>query len=317
MSTTIRFHQYGSADVLKIEDEQVGIPGSGQVRLRQEAIGVNFIDTLFRQGVFSVPLPSVAGVEGAGIIEAIGPDVDNFMVGDRVAYFLSPGSYAEVRLIKATDLIKVPDDLTSEQVVTVLTKGLTAWAALNGFYSLKAGETVLVQGASGGVGLLIARWAKALGSTVIGTAGSETKRVALAGSIDHALLSDDPDLETQIRTIAPGGVDVVYELVGQATFATSAQVVRDGGTIVMIGAASGQPSIDQQQLAARRVKMTSGPMAQHVQASLPQVTKAVFDAYRRGVFGQLEVTRYPLTQAAAAHDDIASRRKFGTQILIP
>ncbi|MGY5797733.1 quinone oxidoreductase family protein [Rheinheimera faecalis] len=317
MSTTIRFHQYGSADVLKIEDEQVGIPGSGQVRLRQEAIGVNFIDTLFRQGVFSVPLPSVAGVEGAGIIEAIGPDVDNFMVGDRVAYFLSPGSYAEVRLIKATDLIKVPDDLTSEQVVTVLTKGLTAWAALNGFYSLKAGETVLVQGASGGVGLLIARWAKALGATVIGTAGSETKRVALAGSIDHALLSDDPDLDTQIRTIAPGGVDVVYELVGQATFATSAQVVRDGGTIVMIGAASGQPSIDQQQLAARRVKMTSGPMAQHVQASLPQVTKAVFDAYRRGVFGQLEVTRYPLTQAAAAHDDIASRRKFGTQILIP
>lgn len=317
MSTTIRFHQYGSADVLKIEDEQVGIPGSGQVRLRQEAIGVNFIDTLFRQGVFSVPLPSVAGVEGAGIIEAIGPDVDNFMVGDRVAYFLSPGSYAEVRLIKATDLIKVPDDLTSEQVVTVLTKGLTAWAALNGFYSLKAGETVLVQGASGGVGLLIARWAKALGATVIGTAGSETKRVALAGSIDHALLSDDPDLDTQIRTIAPGGVDVVYELVGQATFATSAQVVRDGGTIVMIGAASGQPSIDQQQLAARRVKMTSGPMVQHVQASLPQVTKAVFDAYRRGVFGQLEVTRYPLTQAAAAHDDIASRRKFGTQILIP
>lgn len=317
MSTTIRFHQYGSADVLKVEDEQVGIPGSGQVRLRQEAIGVNFIDTLFRQGVFSVPLPSVAGVEGAGIIEAIGPDVDNFMVGDRVAYFLSPGSYAEVRLIKATDLIKVPDDLTSEQVVTVLTKGLTAWAALNGFYSLKAGETVLVQGASGGVGLLIARWAKALGATVIGTAGSETKRVALAGSIDHALLSDDPDLDTQIRTIAPGGVDVVYELVGQATFATSAQVVRDGGTIVMIGAASGQPSIDQQQLAARRVKMTSGPMAQHVQASLPQVTKAVFDAYRRGVFGQLEVTRYPLTQAAAAHDDIASRRKFGTQILIP
>lgn len=317
MSTTIRFHQYGSADVLKIEDEQVGIPGSGQVRLRQEAIGVNFIDTLFRQGVFSVPLPSVAGVEGAGIIEAIGPDVDNFKVGDRVAYFLSPGSYAEVRLIKATDLIKVPDDLTSEQVVTVLTKGLTAWAALNGFYSLKAGETVLVQGASGGVGLLIARWAKALGATVIGTAGSEAKRAALTSSIDHALLSDDPDLDTKLRTIAPAGVDVVYELVGKATFATSAQVVRDGGTIVMIGAASGQPSIDQPQLAARRVKMTSGPMAQHVQASLPQVTKAVFDAYRSGVFGQLEVTRYPLTQAAAAHDDIASRRKFGTQILIP
>ncbi len=239
MSTTIRFHQYGSADVLKIEDEQVGIPGSGQVRLRQEAIGVNFIDTLFRQGVFSVPLPSVAGVEGAGIIDAIGPDVDHFKVGDRVAYFLSPGSYAEVRLIKATDLTKVPDDLTSEQVVTVLTKGLTAWAGLNGFYSLKAGETVLVQGASGGVGLLIARWAKALGAKVIGTAGSETKRAALASSIDHALLSDDPDLDAQIRTIAPGGVDVVYELVGQATFATSAQVVRDGGTIVMIGAASG------------------------------------------------------------------------------
>lgn len=317
MSTTIRFYQYGSADVLEIEDEQIGAPGAGQVRLRQEAIGVNFIDTLFRQGIFPVALPAVAGVEGAGIVEAVGAEVDGFSSGDRVAYFLAPGSYAEVRLIDAKSLIPVPDDLTSEQVVTVLTKGLTAWAALNGFHRLKAGETVLVQGASGGVGLLIARWAKALGAIVIGTAGTETKRAALASSIDHALLSGDTELGAQIRRIAPNGVDVVYELVGKATFAASTRAVRDGGTIVTIGAASGQPSIDQAQLAKRNVRVTGGPMAQHVQDTITQVTRAVFDAYRSGVFGELEVTRYPLTQAAVAHEDIAARRKSGTLILIP
>lgn len=317
MTTTIRFYQYGGPDVLQVEDEQVGAPGPGQVRLRHEAIGVNFIDTAFRRGIFPVPLPSVPGVEGAGIVEAVGAGVDTFQVGDRVAYFLAPGSYAAVRLIAADALLKIPQDLSPEQVVTVLTKGLTAWAGLNGFHQLKAGETVLVQGASSSVGMLISRWAKALGATVIGTVGSAAKRAALAGDIDHVLLSGDADLGEQIRRIAPRGVDVVYEFVGKATFAASQASVRDGGTIVTIGAASGEPAIDRAGLAARGVRIVGGPMAQHVQPAVATATEAVFDAYRRGIFGALEVTRYPLAQAALAHEAIAERRKSGAIILIP
>lgn len=318
MSTTIRFHQYGGPDVLQVEDDDVGAPGPGQVRLHHQAIGVNFIDTMFRQGIFPVPLPSVPGVEGAGVVEAVGPGVAGIAAGDRVGYFLAPGSYAGVRLINADALIRLPDDLSAEQVVTVLTKGLTAWAGLNGFHQLKAGQTVLVQGASSSVGLLISRWARALGATVIGTVGSEDKRARLASSLDHALLSSDPDLGAQIHRLAPGGVDVVYEFVGQATFAASVAAVRDGGTIVTIGAASGSPVIDQAALASRKVKVVGGPMAQHVNGpAIATATAAVFKAYREGVFGELDVTRYPLSQAAAAHEDIAARRKLGTAILVP
>jgi NADPH2:quinone reductase len=316
-TTTIRVHQYGSPEVLQVEDDNVGMPGPGQVRLRHEAIGVNFIDTAFRQGVMPVPLPSVPGVEGAGIVEAIGPDVTDVKVGDRMAYFLAPGSYAQVRLVDAAALLKVPDDLSSEQTVTVLTKGLTAWAGLNGFHQLKAGEKVLVQGASSSVGTMISRWAKAKGATVIGTVGSQSKRAALEGTIDHVLLSGDADLAAQIRSIAPEGVDVVYEFVGKATFAASAAAVRDGGTIVTIGAASGAPDIDRAGLAARGVRIVGGPMAQHVQGAVAQATGEVFDAYRKGVFGTLDVARYPLVEAARAHEDIAARRKSGAIILVP
>lgn len=317
MTTTIRFHQYGGPEVLQVEDDNVGMPGPGQVRLRHEAIGVNFIDTAFRQGVMPVPLPSVPGVEGAGIVEAVGADVTGIRVGDRMAYFLAPGSYAQVRLVDAAALLKVPDDLSSEQTVTVLTKGLTAWAGLNGFHPLKAGEKVLVQGASSSVGTMLSRWAKARGATVIGTVGSQAKQAALAGTVDHVLRSGDADLAAQIRRLAPEGVDVVYEFVGKATFAASAAAVRDGGTIVTIGAASGAPDIDRAALAARGVRIVGGPMAQHVQGAVAQATGDVFDAYRKGIFGALDVARYPLAEAARAHEDIAARRKSGAMILVP
>ncbi|MDR7135038.1 NADPH2:quinone reductase [Lysobacter niastensis] len=317
MTMTIRFHQYGAPDVLVPEDEQVGLPGTGQVRLRQEAIGVNFIDTAFRQGIFPMPLPGVTGVEGAGMVEAVGTGVDGIRVGDRMAYFLAPGSYAEVRLVNAADLIRTPDDLSSAEVATVLTKGLTAWAGLNGFYHLKAGETVLVQGASSNVGLLLSRWAKTRGAVVIGTAGSEAKRAALQGAVDHALLSDSDHLAEQVRELVPNGADVVYEFVGKATFAASLAAVRDGGTIVTIGAASGAPVVDQAILTSRHVRMVGGPMAQHLQGKVMQASSDVFNAYREGIFGEFSATAYPLANAAVAHADIASRRKSGPMILVP
>ncbi|MBN6151853.1 zinc-binding dehydrogenase [Xanthomonas sp. AmX2] len=317
MTTTIRFHRYGGPEVLLPEDEQVGAPGPGQVRLRQEAIGVNFIDTAFRQGIFPMPLPGVTGVEGAGVVEAVGPDVADIAVGDRMAYFLAPGSYAEQRLVNASDLIPTPHDLSSAQVATVLTKGLTAWAAMNGFHRLQAGDTVLVQGASSNVGTLLSRWAKARGAAVIGTASSQAKRAALGEAVDCALLSGSDDLAAQVRAFAPNGVDVVYEFVGNATFAASVAAVRDGGTIVALGAASGAPVVDQAGLASRGVHMVGGPMAQHLQGRAVQAASEVFDAYRKGVFGKLEAARYPLASAALAHADIAARRTSGPMLLIP
>jgi len=317
MSKVVRFYEYGSPSVLKVEDEQVGEPGPGQVRLRQEAIGVNFIDTAFRQGAFPMPLPGVPGVEGAGTVDAVGPSVQGIEVGDRMAYFLAPGAYAELRLINAADLVAIPADISSAQAATILTKGLTAWAGLNGFHRLESSEVVLVQGASSNVGLLLSRWAKARGALVIGTAGSEAKRAALADSVDHALLSGNDDLAERIRAIAPNGVDVVYEFVGKATFAVSAAAVRNGGTIVTIGAASGQPVIDHADLRTRNVRVVGGPMAQHIQRAVAKATGDVFEAYRRGVFGKFKATTYPLTKAAAAHEDIAARRKSGPMILVP
>lgn len=317
MSAVVRFYTYGSPEVFRVEDEQVGEPGPGQVRLRHEGIGVNFIDTAFRQGTFPMSLPGVTGVEGAGIVEAIGSEVQGMQMGDRMAYFLAPGAYAAMRLIEAGNLIRTPEDLSSVEMATILTKGLTAWAGLNGFYPLKAGERVLVQGVSSNVGQLLARWAKARGATVIGTAGSESKRAALAGAVDHAFLSGSDDLVDRILEVAPAGVDVVYEFVGKATFAVSAAVVRDGGTIATIGAGSGSPAVDKAALSARNVRVAGGPMAQHLQGRDGQASAEVFDAYRRGIFGDFKATKYPLAQAAKAHEDIAARRKTGPMILVP
>jgi NADPH2:quinone reductase len=152
MSTVIRFYRYGPPSVLKVEEELVGSPGAGQVRLRHEAIGVNFVDTMFRDGTFTVPLPCVPGVEGAGVVGALGPGVTSLAVGDRVGYFYAPGSYASVRLINADALVRLPGDSSTEQAATILAKGLTAWMRIRVLYQLKAGERVLVQGASGGAG---------------------------------------------------------------------------------------------------------------------------------------------------------------------
>ena len=317
MNTTVRFHQYGAPDVLQVEDDAVPTPSAGQVRLRHEAIGVNFIDTLFRQGAFPVPLPSVPGVEGVGIVEALGTSVTGIKIGQRMAYYLAPGSYTQQRVIGVEHLVSVPDDLSAEQVAAVLTKGLTAWAGLNGYHPLKSGETVLIQGASSAVGSLLACWAKAHGAVVIGTAGSTNKRAELASVIDHALPSDAPDLAAQVRRLAPQGVDVVYELVGKATFAASVAAVRDGGTIACIGAASGAPEFEKGELARREIRMVGGPMANHLQGRVSEATAAVFDAYRRGLLGSVPVTRYALKDAAQAHRDIAERRKTGALMLIP
>jgi len=318
MSTVIRVHQAGAPSVLTAETEEVGAPGAGQVRLRQDAIGVNFVDTLFRDGSFRVPVPFVAGVEGAGVVEAIGRGVTRVAVGDRVGYFFAPGSYAEARIIDASVLIKLPDDVSNEKSAAFLTKGLTAWMAVRALYPLKAKDRVLVQGASGGVGSLVARWAKSLGATVIGTVGTSAKLGAVERYVDHVFLAADPELGDKVRAIEPQGVDVVFEFVGRASFAASMKAVRDGGAIVNIGAASGPPEMDRSNMTARGIRLLGGSTAQHVAGPTVQIAATeLFYALRNGSLGEIEFTRNPLVNAARVHEDIANRRSSGPQILVP
>ena len=317
MATVVRFHRPGPPSVLQVEDQDPGTPQAGQVRLRQEAIGVNFIDTAFRDGSFNFPVPAVAGVEAAGVIEEIGPEVDGFTVGDRVAYFFAPGSYASERTVDASVLVPLPDTISAETSAAILTKGITAWMGLRALHRLQAGETILIQGATGGVGTLLASWAKALGATVIGT-GSADKLDRLEGILDHAIASDDPELGIKVRSIAPDGVDVVYEFVGRATFDASIEAVRDGGTILTIGAASGAPTPRQDMLEARRISVARGSAAASVTGDvLATASREVFDCLEKGVFGTPLIKRYALDEAARAHADVAARARDGFLVLIP
>ncbi|HEY4250509.1 MAG TPA: zinc-binding dehydrogenase [Roseomonas sp.] len=310
-------HRTGDPSVLVPEDETVGAPGPGQVRLRQEAIGINFIDTMFRSGAFGAPLPFVTGVEAAGVVTEVGDNAGGFAIGDRVAYFFAPGAYAEERLVDTAPLVHLPDDVPSDMAAGLLTKGVTTWLAVRQLHKVKAGDVVLVQGATGGVGSLVVRWAKSLGATVIAV-GSGAKIARIAADADHVLASDQPDLAGRIRAVVPDGVDVVYEFVGQATFPASVRSVRDGGAIFTIGAASGPPDIDQDALAARGVTVGHASAAAAVKgALLQQAASEVFDQWRVGIFGEIEVQRYRLADAAHAHADILARRIGPNPILVP
>ncbi len=317
MSTVIRMYRTGDPNVLTPEEEMVGAPGPGQVRLRQEAIGVNFIDTMFRSGAFGAALPFVTGVEAAGVITDAGANSEGFAVGDRVAYFFAPGAYAAERIVDVAPLVHLPDDVPKDIAAGLLTKGVTAWLAVRQLHKVKAGEVVLVQGATGGVGSLVTRWAKALGATVIAV-GSGAKIARLSADADHILASDQPNLADRIRAVAPGGVDVVYEFVGKATFAASALAVKDGSAIFTIGAASGAPEIDEDALSARGVRVAHASAAGIVKgALLQQAASEVFDQWRDGIFGEIELQRYRLADAAQAHADIIARRIGPNPILVP
>ncbi|GGY30600.1 zinc-binding dehydrogenase [Pseudoduganella albidiflava] len=312
----------GNPSVMQYEAAaDIGNPGPGQVRLRHEAIGVNFVDTLFRSGAFKMPLPLAMGVEGAGVVVQVGEGVTNVQPGDRVAYFFAFGAYSTERLIDAQQLVRLPKEVSAESAAATFTKGLTAWMMLFGAHQLRAGETVLVHGAAGGVGSRVARWARALGATVIATAGSAAKAATVqAHGAHHVLLSDDPALASKVRELTGGrGVDVVYELVGKDTFAQSVEALRDGGHLVHVGNASGSPVVDKATLAARGIRYIQPSTGQYVgeRASLERASATLFAAMRDGVFGEVTATRYPLADAVRAHEDIAARRLSGAAILVP
>ena len=242
MNHAIRFHQTGGSDVLQWEEVAVGEPGPLEARVRQYAVGLNFIDVYHRTGVYPVPLPSGIGLEGAGVVEAVGSEVTDLHPGERVAYAGGPvGAYAESRLMPADRLVRLPEALTFEQGAAMMLQGLTAQYLLRRTYRVQPGETLLIHAAAGGVGLMVCQWAKALRATVIGTVGTEEKAaLARAHGCDHPLLYTRERFAERVREITGGaGVSVVYDSIGKDTFMDSLACLRPLGMMVLFGAASG------------------------------------------------------------------------------
>lgn len=320
MTQRIRIYQHGTPAVLNHETFDLDSPSREQVQIRHEAIGVNFVDTMFRDGTFKVPLPFGMGVEAAGIVEAIGGGVEHLKVGDRVAYFFAFGAYADRRVIDASALIKLPDDISSEQAAGLLSKGLTAWALVRQVHGVQAGETVVVHGASGGVGSLLVHWAKSLGATVIATVGSASKAAIVQDwGLDHVLRSDEPGLAGRIKALNGGiGVDVVYDLVGRNTLDASIGSLRDGGDLIHVGNASGAVTADTALLAARGIRYVQPSTPQYVNATNQDTAASeLFERFREGALGDLELSRYRLEDASLAHQAIAARTHTGSILLIP
>ncbi len=319
----IRIYQQGPPSVLTYEPlpAPLSLPSKGQVLLRQDAVGVNFVDTMFRDGSFSVSLPFDMGVEAAGVVEAVGPDVADFAVGDRAAYFFVPGAYASARRIETAALIKLPDDVTTLQAAAMLAKGLTAWMAVQGANTVRPGQVVYVNGAGGGVGLLVALWAQSLGATVIAAVGSAEKiHMAQQQGLKHVVASDSASFESDVKAYADGReIDVAYEFVGRATFEQSLKLLGPGGRLIHIGNASGSPEVNSGAMAAREIGYLRPSTPQYVNTpqSLDRASKALFQAMRQGVFGTPEITQYRLAEASRAHDDIRSRRNRPFSVLIP
>jgi len=323
-SKAIRFHQTGGPEVLRLETLEVPDPAAGEARVRHEAIGLNYIDTYHRSGLYPVPLPSGIGLEGAGVVEAVGAGVSGLSVGDRVAYAGGPlGAYAECRNIPADRLLKLPDGIAAETGAAMMLQGLTAQYLLRRTYRVQPGDTILIHAAAGGVGLIVCQWAKALGATVIGTVGSEEKAaLARAHGCDHPINYRNEKFAERVREITGGkGVPVVYDSIGKDTFMDSLACLRPLGMMVLFGAASGPvPPVDLGVLAKMGSLFVTRPTLftyTAARADLETMGAELFDVVSTGKV-RIEVNqRFPLAEAAAAHEALESRRTTGSTILLP
>jgi NADPH2:quinone reductase len=319
----IRFDQTGGSDVLKLETIALPPPAAGEVRLRHTAIGVNFIDTYHRSGLYPVPLPSGLGKEAAGVVEALGEGVTELQVGDRVATGSGPlGMYAEASNIAARELVKLPAGISDEVAAAATLKGLTAWYLLRETYKVQKGETILVHSAAGGVGLILCQWAKALGVTVIGTVGSEAKAaLAREAGAAHVLVLGE-GWEKKVREITGGeGLPVVYDSVGKDTFEASLNCLRPRGLMVSFGNSSGAvPPFSPGILAAKGSLYLTRPTLFHYIATRPELERAAAELFAVMQSGAVKVEvrqRFALAEAKAAHDALEGRRTTGATVLVP
>jgi NADPH2:quinone reductase len=323
MTKAVRFHKTGGPEVLQLDEVQVAAPGQGQVRVRHTAIGVNFVDTYQRSGLYPMQLPQVAGNEGAGVVEAVGAGVTTLKVGDRVAYTGQVGSYCGERLLPADRLVKTPDGVSDEQAASMMLKGMTVQYLIHRTYPVKAGDTVLWHAAAGGVGLIACQWLKALGVTVIGTVGSPEKaKLAKAHGCDHVIDYSKEDFVARVKEITGGkGVPVVYDSVGKSTWEGSLNCLRPLGMWVTFGNASGPvPPLNTLLLSQKGSLFCTRPTLATYIASRPDLeatAKSLFDIVKSGKV-KIEITgRYKLADAAQAHRDLEGRKTTGSVILLP
>ena len=320
----IRFHKTGGPDVLIWEEVEVGEPAAGQVLLRQTAIGLNFIDTYHRSGLYPVPLPSGIGLEGAAVVEKLGPGVGEFKIGDRVAYASAPiGAYAELRLYPADRLVKIPAGISDRQAAAMMLQGMTVEYLIRRTYAAKPGQSVLFHAAAGGVGLIACQWLKHLGVSVIGTAGSPEKMaLAKAHGCAHVIDYRKEDVAKRVRELTGGkGVPVVYDGVGKDTFQGSLDSLAVRGMFVSFGNASGPvPAFEPGILAAKGSLFFTRPSLIHYTTTREDLlgsADALFDVVTKGAV-KIEVNQtYPLNEAAQAHRDLEARKTTGSTILLP
>ena len=324
MPNAIRIHQTGGPEVLTWETVDLPAPAAGEATVRHHAIGLNFIDTYHRTGLYPLPLPSGIGLEGAGVVEAVGAGVTEVKVGDRVAYAGGPvGAYAEVRNIPAHRLLKLPDAIAFDTAAAMMLQGLTAAYLLRRTYRVQPGDAVLIHAAAGGVGLIACQWAKALGATVIGTVGSPAKaELAKAHGCDHVINYSTENFTQRVREITGGeGVPVVYDGVGKDTFMGSLDSLRPLGMLVTYGNASGPvPPFDLLQLSQKGSLFVTRPTIVHYtakRADLEALGAELFEIVASGKV-RIEVNQtYPLKDAAQAHRDLEARKTTGSTILVP
>jgi len=327
MSNAIRVHQAGGSEVLQWDSIEVGKPSAGQVRLKQTACGLNYIDVYMRDGVYPVAeYPAVLGMEAAGVIEELGDGVEEmnlgFSVGDRVAYAMVLGGYAQERLIDAKQLIKIPDAIDDKGAATMMLKGLTAHYLLFRTYPVKAGDTILIHAASGGVGLMVCQWAKHLGATVIGTVGSEEKaQLAMANGCDHAIFYRNEDIAKRVRELTDGkGVAVVYDGIGQSTFEASLDSLQPFGTMVTYGNITGQVEPFSPKILAPKgsLYVTRPTLGTHVATRelLVEGAERLIDVVSKGIVKNYINQSYDLKDTAQAHQDLEARVTTGSTVLV-
>ncbi|MBB3118019.1 quinone oxidoreductase family protein [Pseudoduganella violacea] len=324
MSKAIRMSRTGGPEVMEYLEVEVGPPAAGEVQIRQEAIGVNFIDVYFRTGLYPQPLPGGLGLEGAGVVVAVGEGVTTLKVGDRVAYAGHPiGAYAQLRNLPAALLLALPEKIGFDTAAAMMLQGLTVHYLMHRTVQLKAGDTVLFHAAAGGVGLIACQWARVLGVTLIGTVGSEEKAaLAIENGAAHVINYNREPVAERVRELTDGrGVSVVYDSVGKDTFLASLDCLAPLGMLVSFGNSSGPvPPFSLLELAARGSLFVTRPTLWHYvaeRAALEAAARALF-----GVVGSGEVKiainqRYNLADAAQAHRDLESRQTSGSSILLP
>jgi NADPH:quinone reductase len=324
MSKAIRIHAIGGPEVLRWEDVTVGDPIPGQARVRHTAVGVNFIDTYHRTGLYKLPLPSGLGVEAAGVVEAVGSGVAHVRAGDRVAYVSRPpGAYAQAALVPADRLVRIPDGVSDEAAAAAMLKGMTVWMLVRRIHAVKPGETVLFHAAAGGVGLIAMQWLRALGARTIATVGSEEKgRLALAAGASEVVVYTREDFVARVREFTRGaGVPVVYDSVGRSTFEGSLDCLSPMGLMVSYGNASGPvPPFEIATLAAKGSLFLTRPTLFSYTARREDLEEGAGELF--GVIGSGQVRvevkhRWPLERAADAHRALEGRETTGSIVLVP